>query len=148
MSTNAAMWKCCCRPSTTRTFTSKGKDADVVDVLFVGSREDMDSAFRAAGWLNNDHNSAHSVLRQFQAFLTLSNYPTAPVSTQYLNGRPQDVTWQKSFDSYGKRDHVRLVAGIWHRSWPGSLARRICPRDQRGAFRHQSQVHPPRGPEY
>lgn len=94
--------------STTRTFTSKGKDADVVDVLFVGSREDMDSAFRAAGWLNNDHNSPHSVLRQFQAFLTLSNYPTAPVSTQYLNGRPQDVTWQKSFNSYGKRDHVRL----------------------------------------
>jgi len=94
--------------STSRTFTTAGKDADVVNVLFVGSREQIDSAFHAAGWLNNDHNSPHSVFKQFKAFLTLSNYPTAPVSTQLLNGQPQDLAWQKSFDSYGKRDHVRL----------------------------------------
>lgn len=94
--------------NTARTFTSTGKDADVVNVLLVGSREQMDAAFHAAGWLNNDHNSPRSVLRQFKAFLTLSNYPTAPVSTQFLNGTPQDLTWQKSFDSYGRRDHVRL----------------------------------------
>ncbi len=98
--------------NTARTYTPKGKDADLVNVLFVGSREQMDSAFRAAGWLDNDHNSPRSVFRQFKAFLTLSNYPTAPVSTQYLEGRRQDLTWQKSFDSYGKRDHVRL----WHES--------------------------------
>ena len=91
-----------------RTTTSKGKDADVVNLLFVGSREQIDSAFRSAGWMNSDHNSARSVLRNFRAFLTLSNYPTAPVSTQFLDGQRQDVTWQKSFDSYGKRDHVRL----------------------------------------
>lgn len=91
-----------------RTTTSKGKDADVVNLLFVGSRPQIDSAFRAAGWMNSDHNSPRSVLRNFRAFLTLSNYPTAPVSTQFLDGQRQDITWQKSFDSYGKRDHVRL----------------------------------------
>jgi hypothetical protein len=91
-----------------RTTTSKGKDADVVNLLFVGSREQIDSAFRAAGWMSSDHNSPRSVLRNFRAFLTLSNYPTAPVSTQFLDGQQQDLTWQKSFDSYGKRDHVRL----------------------------------------
>ena len=94
--------------NTTRTSTSKGKQADVVNALFLGSQEQMDSAFRAAGWTDSDHNSAHSVLRQFRAFLTLSNYPTAPISTQYLEGQPQDLAWQKSFNSYGKRDHVRL----------------------------------------
>ena len=91
-----------------RTTTGKGKDADVVNLLFVGSREQIDSAFRAAGWVNSDHNSPRSVLRNFRAFLTLSNYPTAPVSTQFLDGQRQDLTWQKSFDSYAKRDHARL----------------------------------------
>jgi hypothetical protein len=91
-----------------RTTTSKGKDADVVNMLFVGSRDQVDSAFRAAGWLSSDHTSTRSFFREFGAFLTLSNYPTAPVSTQFLNGRRQDATWQKSFNSYGKRDHVRL----------------------------------------
>src|SRR5208283_193198 len=94
--------------TSSRTTTSKDKDADVVNMLFVGSREQIDSAFRAAGWMNSDHNSPRSVFRQFQAFLTLSNYSTAPVSTQFLDGERQDLTWQKSFNSYGKRDHVRL----------------------------------------
>src|ERR1700739_3833749 len=84
-----------------RTTTRKGKDADVVNMLFIGSREQVDSAFRAAGWQNSDHTSTRSFFREFGAFLTLSNYPTAPVSTQFLNGRHQDITWQKSFNSYG-----------------------------------------------
>jgi hypothetical protein len=113
--------------NTSRTFTPKGKDADVVNVLFVGSREELDSAFRAAGWLNNNRNSPQSVLREFKAFLTLSNYPTAPVSTQYLNGHPQDITWQKSFDSYGKREHVRLwqESGtvLGQQAWLGAYTR-------------------------
>src|SRR5579864_41850 len=94
--------------ASSRTTTGKGKDADIVNLLFVGTREQVDSAFRAAGWMDSDHNSARSVLRNFRAFLTLSNYPTAPVSTQFLDGQRKDLTWQKSFDSYGKRDHVRL----------------------------------------
>jgi hypothetical protein len=94
--------------NTARTFTSKGKDADVVNVLFQGDQDQIDSAFRAAGWTDSDRNSPHSVLRQFHAFLTLSNYHTAPISTQYLEGRRQDLAWQKSFNSYGKREHVRL----------------------------------------
>lgn len=54
-------------------------------------------------------------MRQFAAFLTLSNYPTMPISKQLLNGQPQDLTWQKRFDSYEKREHLRL----W--SVPGSV---------------------------
>jgi len=113
--------------NTTRTYTPKGRDADLVNVLFVGSRAQVDSAFRAAGWLGNDHNSPRSVLRQFKAFLTLSNYPMAPVSTQYLEGRQQDLAWQKSFDSYGKRDHVRLWeesdSVVGQQAWLGAYTR-------------------------
>jgi hypothetical protein len=94
--------------NTPRTYTGKGKEADLVNVLFVGSHEQMDSAFRTAGWMNGDRISTRSVLREFRAFLTLSNYPSAPITAQYLQGQRQEVTWQKSFNSYSRRDHVRL----------------------------------------
>lgn len=94
--------------NTSRTYTSKGREADLVNVLFLGTHEQMDSAFRSSGWMNGDRISTRSVLREFQAFLTLSNYPSAPITTQYLQGQRQEVTWQKSFNSYSRRDHVRF----------------------------------------
>jgi LssY C-terminus len=94
--------------NTPRTYTSKGKEADLVNILFLGSRGQMESAFHSSGWTNADRISTHSVLREFGAFLTLSNYPNAPITTQYLQGQRQEVTWQKSFNSYSRRDHVRL----------------------------------------
>jgi LssY C-terminus len=98
-----------------RTTTRYGKDADIVNLLFVGSSEQVHQAFTAAGWQPSDPNSTHAFMRQFAAFLTLSNYPNMPISKQLLNGQPQDLTWQKSFDSYEKREHLRL----W--SVPGSV---------------------------
>ena len=94
--------------NTSRTYTGKGKEADLINVLFVGSRDQMSSAFRAAGWNNSDRITTRSVFREFRAFLDLSNYPEEPITTQYLQGRRQEVTWQKSFNSYSRRDHLRL----------------------------------------
>jgi hypothetical protein len=91
-----------------RTTTPKGKSADLVNILLVGSREQVQSAFTAAGWRPSDNASTHSVLREFGAFLTFSNYPTEPISIQWLNGQPQELAFQKSFDSYAKREHLRL----------------------------------------
>ena len=94
--------------SSDRTTTRAGKDADVVNILFVGPAEQIEQAFTAAGWRPADRNSKSAVLKQFSAFLTLSNYSTMPISRQLLNGQLQDATWQKSFNAYGKRAHVRL----------------------------------------
>jgi hypothetical protein len=94
--------------SSERTTTRSGKDADLVNILFVGSRDQIQQAFTASGWLPSDHNSTHAILKQFEAVLTFSNYPTMPISRQLLNGDPQTLTWQKSFDSYEKREHLRL----------------------------------------
>ena len=91
-----------------RTTTPSGKDADVVNLLFVGSQDQVDDAFTAAGWRTADANSKKAFFKEFEAFLTLSNYPNMPVSRQLLSGQPQDIAWQKSFNSYGKREHLRL----------------------------------------
>jgi len=94
--------------NSTRTTTRFGKDADVINVVFLGSEQQLQQAFAAAGWQHGDPNSTHAFMKQFSAFLTFSNYPTAPVSHQLLNGQPQTFTWQKSFDSYEKREHLRV----------------------------------------
>ena len=91
-----------------RTVNAKGIDADVVNLVFVGSRERLQTAFAGAGWTASERISTRVFLRQFYAFLELKSYSTAPMSVQYLQGRPADLTWQKSLDSYEKRDHVRV----------------------------------------
>jgi LssY C-terminus len=91
-----------------RTETGSGKEADLINLMFVGSPEQLQGAFAAAGWQKADPNSGHAFLHEFAAFLTLSNYPTMPITHQYLDSKPQDLTWQKSFDSYEKREHVRI----------------------------------------
>jgi hypothetical protein len=91
-----------------RTTTRNGKDSDVVNLLFVGSQDQVEEAFTAAGWRTADANSKNAFFKQFGAFLTFSNYPNMPVSRQLLSGELQDMVWQKSFNSYGKREHLRL----------------------------------------
>jgi LssY C-terminus len=91
-----------------RTTTRSGKDSDIVNLLFVGSQDQVEEAFAAAGWRTADANSKNAFFKQFGAFLTFSNYPNMPVSRQLLSGQLQDMAWQKSFNSYGKREHLRL----------------------------------------
>lgn len=110
-----------------RTTTRHGQPADFVNVALVGTAEQMDQAFHAAGWQHGDPTSAQSVLRELHAFLAFKNYPEAPISRQLLEGAPVSATWEKSLDSYEKREHLR----VWARSdviggqtvWLGAMTR-------------------------
>jgi len=93
-----------------RTVTSKGKTADVVNVVFEGSRENLEHAFQAAGWKESEPVSKRAVMHQMYAFLAKTNYSTAPMSAQLLEGRRPDLTLEKTFDSYEKRNHLRIWA--------------------------------------
>jgi hypothetical protein len=110
-----------------RTTTSYGQAADIVNVALLGSEEQMDAAFRAAGWRNGDPTSTRSVLRQAHAFFSFNNYPSAPISKQLMDGQAADTTWEKGLNSYEKREHLRL----WGRddviegqtAWLGAMTR-------------------------
>ena len=93
-----------------RTRTERGKAADIVNLALLGTREQMDAAFRAAGWRSSDPTTAKSVLHEFYAFLAFTNYPQAPVSKQLVDGAEPAAIWQKGLDSYQKREHLRLWA--------------------------------------
>ncbi len=94
--------------------TVKLVDADVVNLVFVGSRQEVESAFQEAGWSPSDAFNRKSFFRDFYAFLNNSGYPQAPMRPFLLDGKPADMNWQKSLNSYARRDHLRM----WQWSGP------------------------------
>ncbi len=91
-----------------RVMTKKNVEADVVNVVFLGSAEQVTAAFRVAGWQNADSVSRRTVMKNLYALLNNSGYPQEPMTTFFLAGRPQDMNWQKSLNSYDRRDHLRI----------------------------------------
>jgi len=91
-----------------RVTTTKKVDADVLNIVFVGSEEQVKSAFREAGWRNADPVSKRAWLKNLYALLNKSSYAQQPMMTFLLNGKPQDMSWQKSLNSYSRRDHLRI----------------------------------------
>ena len=110
-----------------RTTTRTGQNADIVNVALLGTEEQMNAAFQAAGWRNGDRLSTRSVLREARAFLSFNNYPSAPITTQLIDGQRVSATWEKGLDSYAKREHLR----VWGRNdviegqtvWLGAMTR-------------------------
>jgi hypothetical protein len=91
-----------------RSVTRSGRPSDVVNLAFIGSPEQIKTAFQAAGWTYGDAVSTWSVLREMRAFSTLNSYAHLPISNQWLAGKASDIRLQKSLDSYQKRDHIRI----------------------------------------
>ncbi len=91
-----------------RSTTKKSVSADLLNLVFLGSREQVQAAFHEAGWHNSDPVSKHSLERNFYALLNNSGYAQQPMTTFLLDGKPEDMNWQKGLNSYGRRDHLRI----------------------------------------
>ena len=95
------------------TVAADGLPADPVNLVLVGTLDQLRAAFTAIGWVEADKLNLASSWRMVKAFVLNRPYPTAPFSTLYLFGRGQDIGFQKAIgDSPRKRHHVRF----WGRS--------------------------------
>jgi hypothetical protein len=93
------------------TITGDGLPGDPINLLLIGTREQLRAAFASSGWSEADRLGVASSWRMTRAFLLNSPYPNAPFSTLYLFGRGQDVGFQKCIDnSPRKRHHIRFWA--------------------------------------
>jgi hypothetical protein len=81
---------------------------DLINLAFVGDREELRNAFAAAGWLPADPLNKYTFTRFARAFSTMGNYPTAPVSTLLYRGSEPALVFQKSFNTIARRHHIRL----------------------------------------
>jgi hypothetical protein len=85
--------------------------ADITNVIFLGSRHQIDEAFSAAGWSPSETLTPRTAVRVYQAMSAQRGYATAPMSTLLLEGDEPDLKFQKSFNTMSKRHHIR----IWQR---------------------------------
>ncbi|HEY1978910.1 MAG TPA: LssY C-terminal domain-containing protein [Xanthobacteraceae bacterium] len=93
------------------TITGDGLPGDPVNVALTGTLQQLQAAFKLAGWSEADRLCLASSWHMIRAFGFNSPYPTAPFSTLYLFGRGQDVGFQKAIDdSPRKRHHIRFWA--------------------------------------
>ena len=63
---------------------------DMVNVLIVGTQEQVVQVFTNAGWVQVDKTASNSALNAFLGSLEKKDYLTMPMSTLYLFDRPQD----------------------------------------------------------
>jgi len=93
------------------TITGDGLPGDPINLVLMGTIQQLRAAFAIAGWSEADRLGVASSWRMICAFVLNSPYPTAPFSTLYLYGRGQDIGFQKAIDnSPRKRHHIRFWA--------------------------------------
>jgi len=93
------------------TITGDGLPGDPVNLVLIGTLQQLHAAFATAGWSEADRLGLTSSWRMVRAFVFNSSYPTAPFSTLYLFGRGQDIGFQKAIDdSPRRRHHIRFWA--------------------------------------
>ena len=93
------------------TITGDGLPGDPVNVVLTGTLQQLQAAFKLAGWSEADQLGLKSSWRMIRAFVLNRPYPAAPFSTLFLFGRGQDIGFQKAIDnSPRKRHHIRFWA--------------------------------------
>ena len=76
------------------TTAADGLLADPVNLVLVGTLDQLRAAFAAIGWVEADKLTLASSWRMAKAFVLNRPYPAAPFSTLYLFGRGQDIGFQ------------------------------------------------------
>lgn len=89
----------------------QGDLGDMVNFALVGSEEQVAQAFQSAGWVKVDSTKQDAVVHGLIDTLQHKAYLEMPMSTLYLFGRPQDL-------SYARADPIMVAAERHHlRVW-------------------------------
>lgn len=85
-----------------------GKPGDPLNLVIVGSADQIRHAFGLAGWAVAAQKNEKSIWRTVRAVAGDAGYGEAPVSDLYLYGRPEDMAFEKMLNTFTKRHHLRL----------------------------------------
>lgn len=91
-----------------RTQTTNGVPSDVTNLMFLGSSQQIISAFEEANWFEADDLSMRTAAKTLEATIRQAGYSSAPVSALRINGQLPDLVFQKSLNTFAKRHHVRI----------------------------------------
>lgn len=88
--------------------SKKGNEGGPVNLVLIGSREEINAAFEKAGWTAAKDQDANSLWQTFEAVIKGKGYDAAPMSTLYLYGRPEDMAFEKMLNTFTHRHHLRI----------------------------------------
>jgi LssY C-terminus len=74
----------------------QGNPGDMVNFALIGSEDQVKAAFTAAGWVAVDSTTQQAVLHGLIATLSHDAYTEMPMSTLFLFGRPQDLSFARA----------------------------------------------------
>lgn len=93
------------------TTASDGFYMDPVNIILIGTKEQLEMAFEKIGWDKTDRLNLRSSEKMIRKFLANKPYPKAPFSPAYLFGKKQDIGFQQSIgNSPRRRHHIRFWA--------------------------------------
>jgi hypothetical protein len=93
----------------------KSLAGDLIHLVFIGSRAQVEQAFLAAGWTTVQPLTRRSFAHMYLAFLAMKADPTAPIAPLVYRGNTDSLSFQKTLNTVAKRHHIR----IWPASVPG-----------------------------
>jgi LssY C-terminus len=88
------------------------KPSDLINLVFIGTEDQLQEAFHRAGWFTADALGRASKFETARAIVEDRGYDEAPVSVLYVEGQPPDLVFEKQNNTFAKRHHIR----IWRRS--------------------------------
>lgn len=91
-----------------RVKSKKGNEGGPVNLVLVGSRQEIIAAFGRAGWTAAKDQDANSLWQTFEAVIKGKGYDAAPMSILYLYGRPEDMAFEKMLNTFTHRHHLRI----------------------------------------
>jgi hypothetical protein len=83
---------------------------DLVNLIYVGSENEVNRAFTAAGWTGAQPNSARATVKVMRAIAENRGLSEAPMRPLLLDGADPSMQLQQSLDTFAKRDHLRIWA--------------------------------------
>ena len=90
------------------THTRSGAAGDPINLVFVGTKDQIMHSFQQVGWLLPDPITPQTSAKIAADSLAHRSYPTAPVSNLYVFGRVQDLAFEKPTNDIANRGHIRL----------------------------------------
>ena len=101
-----------------RTHTSAtNRPSDLINLMFIGSREQLETAFETAGWTRPETAGLRANIRRIRAVAEGHGDMAAPMSDLLVQDLKAEMSWQKGFNDISKRHHIR----IWKQpaTWDG-----------------------------
>src|SRR6266487_5577952 len=90
------------------THTRSGAAGDPINLVFVGTKDQIMHSFQQADWLLPDPITPQTSAKIAADRLAHRSYPTAPVSNLYVFGRIQDLAFEKPTNDVQNRGHIRI----------------------------------------